>query len=740
MREQTKPNFLPSTTAQPHGRRLSLAFPDLCKPLHAAPPHLTHPTAAPTVRSTPQATVVPYCTYCTILRAALSPLLAMNWLTTQAPSSPLSSAPSSAPSPAASDSTLSDLSDSSLSDLSDSELSEMSRSLAGRRSGYPSPSSSNRSSTKASPAPENMPSPPSSNDDDDRPRKKRKLEDPKEPMTQRLDLRRDLTDEDKPQLDRLLKTLHKKRKIVVIAGAGISVSAGIPDFRSSTGLFKSLRDERKRISSGKELFDASVYQNDSSTSNFHDMVRTLSQQTKNAAPTAFHHLLATLAHEGRLLRLYTQNVDGIDTSLPPLKTQIPLPKKNPWPKTVQLHGSLEYMVCSKCHTVSEFDPELFDGPAPPACPSCQSDDLARQAVDKRSHGVGRLRPRMVLYNEHNPDDEAIGACSKADLRTRPDAVIVVGTTLKVPGVRRIVREMCATVRDRKDGMTIWINNEPEPKCKELENIWDLVVQGPCDEVARHAAMQKWDDPVHKQVTDDELPKHKPCVVIGTPKKVLKVQGMPTPAQSPRIGPQSQALPEEPETPSKTARGTKRATQVVAKVNAFDQMTGKPDAKHQTKRAKAQPKKTTGAKSKAAKVKQETNAAITQTFKQKKSTAKFVPTKLKGQLGAVPRDENADSIQLPKRSPLSPRKCGARVTAFKIVSDFDFRYNNFPEDKRPAMEPFSSPVKPRSPSDQIRQENDFFHAAHPTDESRPSTADSTSSRMSIGNLLNPQPIS
>jgi NAD-dependent histone deacetylase SIR2 len=30
----------------------------------------------------------------------------------------------------------------------------------------------------------------------------------------------------KPQLDRLLKVLHKKRKIVVIAGAGISVSAG----------------------------------------------------------------------------------------------------------------------------------------------------------------------------------------------------------------------------------------------------------------------------------------------------------------------------------------------------------------------------------------------------------------------------------------------------------------------------------------------------------------------------------
>ncbi|KAF1965536.1 DHS-like NAD/FAD-binding domain-containing protein, partial [Bimuria novae-zelandiae CBS 107.79] len=624
-----------------------------------------------------------------------------------------SSVPSSTPSSAASDS--------SLSDISDSELSIMSRSLArASRRSYPSPSSSNRSSAKASPAPENMPSPPPSNDDDDRPRKKRKLDDPKERTTHRLDLRKDLTEEDQPQLDRLLKTLHKKRKIVVIAGAGISVSAGIPDFRSSTGLFKSLRDERKRISSGKELFDASVYQNDSSTSSFHDMVRTLSQQTKNAEPTAFHHLLATLAHEGRLLRLYTQNVDGIDTSLPPLKTEVPLPKKNPWPKTVQLHGSLEHMVCSKCHTVSDFDPDLFDGPAPPACPSCQSDDLARQAVDKRSHGVGRLRPRMVLYNEHNPDDEAIGACSKADLRTRPDAVIVVGTTLKVPGVRRIVREMCATVRDRKDGTTIWINNDPEPKTKELENVWDLVVQGPCDEVARYAAMQKWDDPAHKEVTDDELPKHKPFVVIGTPKKGIKVQGMLTPAQSPRIGPQSRIKLEYPVTPSKTARGAKRTSEGVAKTNAFAQLNGKPAAKSQTKRAKGQPKKATAAKAKTRKTPQQVNAAITNSFKQKKSTARSVPAKLTSRMATMPRDENADTIDPPKGSPLTPQQDGRKVRTWALskIPAGDLRNNDV---LRPEVELFSSPAKPRTPSEQLRQEDSFFREVPATDESRPSSS-------------------
>jgi NAD-dependent histone deacetylase SIR2 len=36
----------------------------------------------------------------------------------------------------------------------------------------------------------------------------------------------------KTQIDLLVKTLRTRRKIVVIAGAGISTSAGIPDFRS----------------------------------------------------------------------------------------------------------------------------------------------------------------------------------------------------------------------------------------------------------------------------------------------------------------------------------------------------------------------------------------------------------------------------------------------------------------------------------------------------------------------------
>lgn len=224
-------------------------------------------------------------------------------------------------------------------------------------------------------------------------------------------------------------------------------------------------------------------------SSFHDMVRSLSGLATAAKPTAFHHLMARLAQDGRLLRLYTQNVDGIEASLPPLATEVPLGVKGPWPRTIQLHGGLEKMVCQKCRHTSSFQPDLFQGPDPPLCPACCEIETARTIVGQRSRGVGKLRPRIVLYNEHNPDEEAIGSVVSSDLRTRPDALVVVGTSLKIPGVRRIVKEMCRVVRGRKDGVTIWINHDSAPVGKEFENCWDLIIKGDCDDVAQRVDLK-----------------------------------------------------------------------------------------------------------------------------------------------------------------------------------------------------------------------------------------------------------
>ncbi|KAK5628290.1 hypothetical protein RRF57_004005 [Xylaria bambusicola] len=379
---------------------------------------------------------------------------------------------------------------------------------------------------------------------------------------------------DEELLEQLTQALRKKKKIVVIAGAGISVSAGIPDFRSSSGLFATLPKEHGLKGSGKHLFDASVYKHDSTTSYFHTMVRDLSQLVKNAKPTPFHNFLASLSKEGRLLRLYTQNVDGLDISMEPLGTVVPLPPKGPWPRTIQLHGGLEKMVCSKCNEISQFDASLFQGPQAPLCKGCEETDNVRTShAGKRSHGIGRLRPRMVLYNEYNPDEEAIANVFRADLRARPDAVIVVGTSMKIPGVRNMVKDMCKVTRDRRDGITAWINLDPEPSGTDLKNCWDLVVRGKCDDVASLVHLPHFDEHIeqgpdtvvdeakyendlrhikleveirrsHSQesATIKEATPDTSSPIEAKSQSLGRIQGIPTPSASPKI---RTALPTKP---------------------------------------------------------------------------------------------------------------------------------------------------------------------------------------------------
>lgn len=95
--------------------------------------------------------------------------------------------------------------------------------------GYPSPSSTQQSGSRASSLSRDM-TPKRTATDGPPPPKRRKVE-PKKRTTEYLDLRDSalqsgVKPEDEIQLERLIKALHTKQKIVVIAGAGISVSAG----------------------------------------------------------------------------------------------------------------------------------------------------------------------------------------------------------------------------------------------------------------------------------------------------------------------------------------------------------------------------------------------------------------------------------------------------------------------------------------------------------------------------------
>lgn len=427
----------------------------------------------------------------------------------------------------------------------------------------------------------------------------------------------------------------------------------VPDFRSTDGLFKGLQKKHNLKASGKLLFDAAVYQDEALTATFHDMVRSLSEESEAAktSPTEFHHMLARIGQEKRLTRLYSQNIDGIETSLQPLETNIPLDHKNP-PPTVQLHGSLDKMVCQKCRCVENLDRQLFENPEAPECHACAEVNANRQAAGYRSHGIGRLRPRIVLYNEHNPDEEAITSIMNADIRSRPDALIVVGTSLKIPGVRHLVKNLCSVIRGRKNGVTMWINNEP-PGGKEFEDCWDLVVKGSCDEVAGLANLKRWDDDSKEEVHPcsasevEDARRRTPSVVVpASKKKQSTLTGLCTPSSS----------NDEDSLPHKPASNATRPNPASRGRSVADVLGGKAKDPEKASR-KSAPKKAPKKPRKKEQKKEPKNSNI-KTFNTVTKSASTAPAKGKGEpdkstLGSIP--SNAARNNAPMFPNLRPRK-------------------------------------------------------------------------------------
>jgi NAD+-dependent protein deacetylase SIR2 len=151
-----------------------------------------------------------------------------------------------------------------------------------------------------------------------------------------------------------------------------------------------------------------------------------------AKPTRFHHLLDDLAQARRLRSHYTQNIDCLEDKLPSLPR-----------KTVQLHGRLDTLVCQKrsIHTL-RVTPEDFQQRIISPCPECEEADKERVESGKRSNGVGVLLPKILLYRA-GPDESTI---EENDLRQTVDAVIIAGTALKTPAMKKFPAELCHSAR------------------------------------------------------------------------------------------------------------------------------------------------------------------------------------------------------------------------------------------------------------------------------------------------------
>ncbi|ODQ60651.1 hypothetical protein WICANDRAFT_83011 [Wickerhamomyces anomalus NRRL Y-366-8] len=319
--------------------------------------------------------------------------------------------------------------------------------------------------------------------------------------------------------------IKHSKKVTVVTGAGISVASGIPDFRSSNGLFQGLKSATSSGSTGKALFDSNVYRDEESTAKFHAMIRQLHTLTEESEATDFHHMLNNISEEGRLLRLYTQNIDCLETSLPNLQTTVPIKSKPPYPPTIQLHGTIKYMYCSKCRWNSEIQPEIFNSNQAPACPECTELDEIRTIAGKRSQGIGCLRPRIVLYNEFHPDGEHIGQVSTLDLKSKPDCLIIAGTSLKIPGVRKLVRELARAVHAAK-GCVIWMNtDEPSISIVDFVEYIDMIVVGDCQDIpkVKKEESDKSSRPVKSPKKQSRVTKPNPQTKKSKSKKDTKIQ-------------------------------------------------------------------------------------------------------------------------------------------------------------------------------------------------------------------------
>ncbi|WWC71685.1 uncharacterized protein I206_105643 [Kwoniella pini CBS 10737] len=328
----------------------------------------------------------------------------------------------------------------------------------------------------------------------------------------------------------VLSCLRSSKKIIVLTGAGISTAANIPDFRSSSGLFNGRNDKKGKSKeyNAKDLFHVKCLSSHKSLASHHILINTLASLSESASPTPFHQYIESLSRNDQLLRCYTQNIDALElkaglqmgissTSKSKSNSRIsklqnrnvntmsldhlinPLLEKSVLKTTVEeqiviqavpLHGLITDLRCTFCHTKIPMSDHL---PLPPyaiPCPTCKLHSDIRDALYERRRPSGLLRADVVLYGEEHPQGELIGQMIEKDLKS-VDCLLVVGTTLSIPGIKRIVKEISKKLHyssnrgksKKNKNKVILINNE-YPK-GNWEGVFDYWISGDIQDITNN---------------------------------------------------------------------------------------------------------------------------------------------------------------------------------------------------------------------------------------------------------------
>lgn len=193
-------------------------------------------------------------------------------------------------------------------------------------------------------------------------------------------------------IDKLKEIIENSDNIVFFGGAGVSTESNIPDFRSSTGLYKT--NEGFQYPPEQMLSHSFFLSN---TKDFYDFYKK-KMIYKNAKPNDAHISLAKLEKMGKLKAVITQNIDGLH--------QMAGSKE-----VLELHGSVHRNYCMKCNKFFDLD-YIINSKDIPECDVCG----------------GVIKPDVVLYEENLDMDVLSKAVSFIE---KCNVLIVGGTSLTV---------------------------------------------------------------------------------------------------------------------------------------------------------------------------------------------------------------------------------------------------------------------------------------------------------------------
>ena len=199
--------------------------------------------------------------------------------------------------------------------------------------------------------------------------------------------------------NKFVKNIKDKKysKILFMVGAGISTSAGIPDFRSSTGLFKQLQDKYK-LSSPEEFFYKTTFLKNPQY--FYEFTKLF--DLSQIKPTISHKFMNFFVSKNIVQYIFTQNIDGLEKKA-----------KIPDDKLIFAHGNFYTGHCAKCN--KSIDIKVINEGIEKGqiyyCPDCG----------------GPCKPNVVFYGENIPSRfyDKQEECDDVDL------IIIMGTSLKV---------------------------------------------------------------------------------------------------------------------------------------------------------------------------------------------------------------------------------------------------------------------------------------------------------------------